>query len=73
MLAPARIPTTPARRGADWRKEASISLQAVLGGNLVRASTIIGESRLWTAPSHPFLGGAEPEAAMFSARLRGWL
>ena len=72
MLAPARTPTTPARRGADWRKEASISLQAVIGGNLFRASTMIGESRLWPAPSHPVLGGAEPEAAMVSARLRGW-
>lgn len=53
MLPPAPIPTTPSRLGDDWWKEASISLQAVIGENLVSppSGTVIAESRLSPAPS----------------------
>lgn len=48
MLAPATIPTTPSRLGDDWRKEASKSLQAMIGENVVSSpsGTVIGESHL---------------------------
>lgn len=36
MLALTPIPSNPSRLGDDWRKDVSISLQAVIGENLVR-------------------------------------
>ena len=60
MLAPAPIPTTPSRLGDDWRKDASISSQAVIEENLFGPSpsgSVIGQSRLsarprlWAGPS----------------------